>query len=261
MLTTHEISTNSFIHPPAGIDAVRIYEFKGDERISLIPEGRVEVMFQLQGDFLHSLDAGDNWEERPFSFIGGMHSSSYEVHLRKGSGLCLGITLRPACAHKVIGDRLNDFQNAIIDIVDVFGIVGKELNEKVMEQRDIQSQVTIIRSFLANRYAGNQHMERSGFLEKAISGLNDHSVASVADSVGLSDSQFRRCFREKVGLSPKRYAQIRRVNQAIKLMTQMAFSSLTDITYQLAYYDQSHFVREFRSVTGKSPKELRKSLQ
>ena len=69
-----------------------------------------------------------------------------------------------------------------------------------------------------------------------------------------------RLFQEVIGISPKEYVQIKRVNQSLALFASSKDIKSQDLADQLGYYDSAHFINEFKKYTGKTPKSLKNSL-
>jgi AraC-like DNA-binding protein len=69
-----------------------------------------------------------------------------------------------------------------------------------------------------------------------------------------------RLFQEVIGISPKEYVQIERVNQSLALFASSKDIKSQDLADQLGYYDSAHFINEFKKYTGKTPKNLKSSL-
>ena len=69
-----------------------------------------------------------------------------------------------------------------------------------------------------------------------------------------------RLFIEVIGISPKEYVQIKRINQSLALFASSKDIKSQDLADQLGYYDSAHFINEFKKYTGKTPKSLKNSL-
>jgi AraC-like DNA-binding protein len=80
------------------------------------------------------------------------------------------------------------------------------------------------------------------------------SIRSLARQLGLSQDRFEKRFRQEVGASPKQYCSVLRFRSA--LGDYRADSNLAGLASEAGYYDQSHFIREFRAVTGESPRKF-----
>jgi AraC-like DNA-binding protein len=69
-----------------------------------------------------------------------------------------------------------------------------------------------------------------------------------------------RLFQEVIGISPKEYVQIKRINQSLALFASTKDIKSQDLATQLGYYDSAHFINEFKKYTGKTPKGLKNTL-
>jgi AraC-like DNA-binding protein len=80
-------------------------------------------------------------------------------------------------------------------------------------------------------------------------------MAEIRDLVGITTKRLIALFRAEIGLSPKAYARIRRLQPALRLLGSM---SGAQVAAEIGYFDQAHFVREFRSFTGMTPTQYTK---
>ncbi|MGL4368627.1 MAG: helix-turn-helix domain-containing protein [Spirochaetota bacterium] len=79
---------------------------------------------------------------------------------------------------------------------------------------------------------------------------------SILDALELNERTLQRIFSEYIGLSPHEFISLRRINHAISGLT--GCSRLTDVAYNSDFYDQSHFIKSFKKITGCTPGEFRK---
>lgn len=82
-------------------------------------------------------------------------------------------------------------------------------------------------------------------------------IKTLASDLHISQDPFEKRFRATIGATPKQYASIIRLKHLIKNYN--TNETLTEAAYQAGYFDQSHFIRDFRLFTGKSPKAFFKS--
>ncbi len=82
-------------------------------------------------------------------------------------------------------------------------------------------------------------------------------IEKLADTVCLGKKQYERIFRENVGMNPKEYARVVRFQKAMRLM-QCGIRNYAGIAAECGYSDQSHFIRDFKALSGHTPKELLK---
>jgi len=102
---------------------------------------------------------------------------------------------------------------------------------------------------------GNHHIRQ----------LRDYLMAHLAEKIHLSDlatlcqlseSQLLRQFKRKTGMTPYAWLARLRLEQALILLK--AGNSSTDVSYQVGFYDQAHFVKAFTQAYGVSPSQVRR---
>lgn len=80
------------------------------------------------------------------------------------------------------------------------------------------------------------------------------AIQKLSAGLGISQDRFEKRFREAVGASPKQYSSILRLRAAVEEFRPAM--SLASLAQEAGYYDQSHFIREFRAVTGQTPQQF-----
>ena len=159
------------------------------------------------------------------------------------------------------------FQNPQSEVVDqIFDTShllrgNLSLNEELYEKDDFYERINRVSSILiasidsgAERHPVDRALhvlERFGYTA---------FTKELSREVGVSYPHLIRQFKEQVGMSIKHYSTLRRFRKVLELLKDDA-NSLTKIAHTLSFFDQSHFVKTCRQITGLSPKELRKVLQ
>ena len=77
-------------------------------------------------------------------------------------------------------------------------------------------------------------------------------LEATSDDLGISTRSLERYFEKHVGVSPKFYTRIVRFSHIFNLIQNEDFNWL-DISFLAGYYDQSHFINNFKEFTGKNP--------
>ena len=115
--------------------------------------------------------------------------------------------------------------------------------------------IRILEEWLMTKIKPSLNIERIGHsLDKLLLDPST-SVIALADKACLSKKQYERIFREYVGMNPKEYAHIVRFQKSM-WMLQLGNRNYADIAAACGYSDQSHLIREFKSMTGHTPKNL-----
>jgi AraC-like DNA-binding protein len=130
-----------------------------------------------------------------------------------------------------------------------------EIEEKIHFAKTTHQRSQIIQSYLQIQ------LNRNGYIDKAIEfSVNEIkqakgqiSVEALADKVGVSNRQLVRRFDKFVGLSPKEFVRITKFISSLDMMNHFKNKSLTEIAVHAGYYDQAHFIHDFKEFSGMTP--------
>ena len=123
----------------------------------------------------------------------------------------------------------------------------------ILLEHERTRQIDMIEEYWLSKLTGFKHP----FLANAVSDLlnnnGDYTIAEIAARCNTSRQHLRKHFELHLGKTPSAFRKIERFRQALK---QHAGSneSLTSLSYDLLFYDQSHLIKDFKSLTGLSPK-------
>lgn len=173
-----------------------------------------------------------------------------------GARPVFGLRLHPWAAHLVTHGQARRFTDRVVSLDQV--------------NRPLCNALATVRSMNDLRDACAQRSWRSSLhgsagefvaaadphpVRAAVAGLELHPSARLRDLLpGSSERHARRVFVEQVGLSPKAFARIARLQQALRLSGDHA--RLVDLAAAAGYADQAHFSREARALTGMTASAL-----
>ena len=83
----------------------------------------------------------------------------------------------------------------------------------------------------------------------------DSDIGGIASYFGCSVKTVSRTFLHHTGATPSKMLSVRRFQHALKMITQSC-SCYTEIAYEAGYYDQSHFIRDFKKYAGSAPSDF-----
>jgi AraC-like DNA-binding protein len=137
------------------------------------------------------------------------------------------------------------------DIETLLGQAGKQLQEQMLLAKTTAQRIAITSRFLENRLLQPWQPIHTA-IKKVLQGKEAANINQLAYSFNLSTRQFERKFKEQAGFSPKLYSRIARFHKALQQYGTTL--PLTQIAYNCGYYDQSHFIRDFKAFSGHHPK-------
>jgi AraC-like DNA-binding protein len=219
-----------------------------------LPRGAVTVIFDVgQRQQLHffAADAKTRLSVPP-AFITGSHTASYVSNIAAGEPV-MAVHFRPGGAYPFLGIPLGDLEDAYVGIDEVWGSDGRDLHERLIETSSAQARFRILEDFLLSRPWLSA--DRQPGVAAAMVAIEDNPsirMADIHDLVGMPTKRLIALFRAEVGLSPKAYARVRRLQAALRLLETGPMGGAR-IAAEVGYFDQAHFVRDFESFTGLTP--------
>ena len=215
----------------------------------IIPDGFTELIFHYGDPYRISIDG--EWNLQSNALLAGQIDKHFYLENTGTSGI-FGIKLRPTA------------------LTHLFGLNMKELTNKVVELSSIQQrELNILSEVLVSSQPHEQKLAASnscfeelsrikfnpGVIDDVVDSLIRHhgmiAVSQLSEVAGVGERQLENLFKKFVGLSPKLYARIIRFSYIFELIKEQ--KSWSDLAYEAAFYDQSHFIRNFKAFTGENP--------
>lgn len=126
------------------------------------------------------------------------------------------------------------------------------LEERLNEAKNDRQRIAVVEQFLIARI---KHTQPDTLVLQALAIIHKHKgdirISNLVQQLHTSQSPLEKRFRRVVGTSPKKFASIVRLNYILQL--HRAGTSLTATAYEAGYYDQAHFIKEFKTFTGDTP--------
>lgn len=96
---------------------------------------------------------------------------------------------------------------------------------------------------------------------KIINSRGNIKVQQLADDTGYSTRYINMLFNNEVGVSPKTFGKIIQFQNAIQIINHNQSAKLTGVGEEAGYFDQAHFIREFKKHIAMTPKEYKKIIK
>jgi AraC-like DNA-binding protein len=166
-----------------------------------------------------------------------------------------GIRFFPGCFHLFFPLPLKDLVNKAASCVDVWGNRLSEFESRLFAAQSTRERIDLAESFLMRRLMVNTSSPDHrlwGVLEQIYQQRGHLSFERNA-STGISPRQLRRLFDRYIGISPKSFARIVRFQSVLHAMLREPKQTWSDLYFDFGYYDQAHFIREFKHFFGIPP--------
>jgi|SRR5699024_57381 len=213
-----------------------------------------ELIFHYKGQFnLLTPDEGDK-----SYFLSGIHGPSHTVSrfsTNKSFGI-FGAYLYPHVIPELFEIPTTEFKSEMVDMETLLGPDGRQLKDKMLSAPDNQARLTILSDYLSAKLQVRSNKPAVfEAIEHIIQQRGLIRVNEVASKCGLSERQFGRNFKKASGFTPKFFARIVRFQTAMESFG-LETQTMAEIALKCGYYDQSHFIHEFKEFSGYLPGEF-----
>ncbi|HTH57923.1 MAG TPA: helix-turn-helix transcriptional regulator [Cyclobacteriaceae bacterium] len=158
---------------------------------------------------------------------------------------------------------ISQFTNDSIDLQGVLSLEVNELYDQVVHTNTMEQKIKVLDLFFIKQMKKNEHqLKKTNFIAQLcqdISAENYFDIRRLSANYGLSERYIQKLFENVVGLAPRAFFNTQRFNRSLELIRSSDLH-LTSIAYDCGYYDQAHFIKEFRKFTGITPSEARPLL-
>jgi AraC-like DNA-binding protein len=187
------------------------------------------------------------------AFISGAGTRSYLSRIDPGQAV-LTIHFHPGGALPFLGVPLHELENACVSLADIWGGAAAVLHERLVAAPTMPQRVDLVQDFLLARLASRPRV--LGPVLAAAECQPSLRVSEAVELTGLAPKRLIATFRSEIGLTPKAYLRVRRLQAALRLLDADVDDG-AGIAARLGYFDQPHFVREFRGFTALTPTQYR----
>lgn len=224
----------------------------------LVPGGRTEMIFNF-GNPMQFLLTNDlsNGLTVDHTHIMGQRSHIYYTK-QNGDTNLLGVRFTPGGISAFTRMSADVLLNQIIPAEDVLDVAVKEWKNLLLEKKSEAERIYLLDRLITQITKGIT--KEWAACNKAVDTIRNSNFISVNALCNENESYYKkleRDFLKYVGYTPKYYYRIVRFNKAIRQM-RLNKNSLTSICYDCDYYDQSHFIKDFRQFTGTTPKHFQR---
>jgi AraC-like DNA-binding protein len=218
-------------------------------------DGFVKLFVFLNDNLPEYRDAEGNRKEWGDG-VGG-HQTGGDLTIKMPAGLKLLFCIfKPAGFHRLFKVPIHLLNNDVVPLEVFLGTRTREFKDLVMSAPTDEARIGVVNNFfmslirqLPETYSPVIESAQDRLMQK--NGLVN--IEGLSNELNISRRSLERHFLENIGMSPKYYAKVLRFNYAFGLKRANPALDWFDIIYNCGYFDQTHFIKEFRHFTGQPP--------
>jgi AraC-like DNA-binding protein len=232
------------------VRSIRVVETGVEVTRALLPETGIVLGLRF-GGFACELD-GEKARRLPQATLAGMRRSVRQMHTSADAGIVLAAFSELGAA-AFFAEPLHEIFGVTVELEQLVrrGDIARA-EERLAAAATHAERVAIMQQFLLaqRRSAGGDRLV-SAAVHAIRAARGSIRVGELARELAISRDRLEKRFRRSVGASPKQLASILRLRHAVDL--HQRGTKLTRLAVDAGYFDQSHFIREFRAFTGTAP--------
>ena len=228
------------------------------ELLDLVPDGYPEIAFLLQNKMTFT-SANQQPMAMPWAGVIGQLTNRFISILSPHSKIIF-IKMYPWTPSLLFGLPVFNLNNNVTDLeVLTCDREFRQLARDIRSMERIEDAVPLLDAFFLKKLALKKL--ETPFLAFAVQQIfqtnGTTSIESLRQNIQASRRYVEKLFKKNIGVSPKQYARMIRVKKASILLQHKNFNGqIASVAAKLDYYDQSHFLKDFKMVVGKTPTEF-----
>jgi AraC-like DNA-binding protein len=247
--------------PPFDADIECVWHDDGSGESGLpqrvVPTGGVDIVFDLASRRvrIHREDRDMQACERRGPVVSGPHTRSFVMEV-VGGGPSVGVGFRPGAAGAFLGVPLGEVAGMHVSLADIWGARAAALRDRLGEATSVREALRILEDAIRRRPVGMGTLSPAvrHALRRFDGSPGMPRVGEVVRTTGYSARHFKSLFTRAVGLTPKAYCRVRRIQAVIERLRLSTGVDWAGVALAAGYCDQSHLIREFRSLVGVTPR-------
>lgn len=224
----------------------------------LLPDGGIDLIIDLTSvpKYIYDNESLTEIQSCKRAWISGMRTEYISIQARAAESEMLVIRFRPGMAWSFLHMPVLEIKDKVVDAELVFGNELLSFREQLLEQAEPVQKFTIAEQYLLQRI--KNHFEIHPAIRYCISQIGSNpsqaSIREITNKTGYSSKHLISLFGKYAGINPKQYVSVLKFQQAVQLLEKNPGQiNWTALALDCGYYDQAHFINEFKRFSGFNP--------
>jgi AraC-like DNA-binding protein len=229
-----------------------------------LPDGNTELIVNLneQPQYIYDNETLDEIQTCRHAWISGVRTRPITIPSGKGSRMLI-VAFRRGKGYPFYSLPMSELADRVIEADHIFGNRIWNLREQLLACTSPDEMFALVEMFLMRQAGARLSPDVSSrCVEYAVSRIlsqpNRLVFQQLSLQIGYSQKHFIDLFKQHVGIPPKQFMKIMRFQNAVSQIEQDASVHWSEIAIRNGFYDQAHFIHEFRAFSGFTPSEYLK---
>lgn len=228
---------------------------EGNNKGTGLPKTAMSMVFNMEDSFkLYPNHTFNHPIEYKKHWVAGLQTQPTYVE-SYGISKMFVVQFKPLGAYIFLPDALNHFTNQYITLDCIYSQEADETWEQLKESKSKSEQFLIVENFLYRKL-----VSRKFPAPKLISTMDmlftrscSFSIQQICDTLYISRKHLNNLTKEYTGVSPKTLSSLYRLQNTLHQISASPTDKLTHVAYDMEYFDQAHFSKDFKRFTNLTP--------
>jgi AraC-like DNA-binding protein len=229
-----------------------------------LPDGNTEIIVNLTENpqYIYDNETLQEIQTCRDAWVSGIRTRPITIPSGKGSRMLI-VAFKKGRAFPFYPFGMSELTDTVAEADLVFGRHIHALREQLLASKSIDWMFQLVEAFLL-RQAGARLREdvSTRCVDYALASITGkptlRRLVQLSNAIGYSQKHFIQLFREQIGVPPKQYLRIMRFQKAIRAIENNAAIPWSHIALESGFYDQAHFIHDFKLFSGFAPNEYRR---
>ena len=221
----------------------------------IMPNGRAHLMVNLAEDEFRTYGVAHAEQVSRHSgvVVTGPHAKSLVIDTGAQRWVA-AVEFRHGGASQFFVMPMTEISNQVVGLQDVWRKDGTLLREQLLDARTPASKFRVLEEVLLDHLRA----EFDPAIRYAVTALRAGlQVSQVALGLGLSPRTLERRFSSQVGISPKRFARVHRLQKVLRDVRRSSKPDWCELAAEHGFTDQAHLIHDFRDLADITPSEYK----
>ena len=226
-----------------------------------LPNGDTEILIDFHDtpQYIYDNDSLKEIQACNHVWASGLRTDPITIPSGNGAAMMV-ISFKKGMAAPFFPFPMQEIANCVVDADLVWGTDFGDLRERLLDTKDVGRRFLMVEEFLVHRFASK--LQINPCVSYAVTEMTERpdriSIARMNSKIGYSQRHFTDMFRRQIGVTPKSYLKIMRFQKAVRTIDDSSSPDWGDIAADCGFYDQAHFINDFKHFSGFTPEQYAK---
>lgn len=217
-----------------------------------VPDAYVDWVFHLESPWQCDFPDLEVQSKTERFHVFGQIKKHIDLSLPETQLDVFGVKFHPWAANKIWKTDMHYLTNGCLNLIDLDLPEMSILQERICLANTIDERIQLIETYLLPY----QNFNDKDSLKPVLKQINKDMPNLSKLDIDFGQRRLQQRFKSEIGISPKLFMRTLRINQVIEQMKSKPMQSLTQLALEYNYFDQTHFIKDFKQFTGLSPNKF-----